>query len=211
VSWGAHPSCMLLVYGSLIGSVLEYGSVCFAGMARTHMLLLERIQYRALRISMGLMVSTPNNSLGVLSGIPPLRHRFFSLKFRYLVNTFQKNGHPLHDKLEKLNGLSSQKCLIPFHEVSWLDIQTKVGYTRHELGVILSTMYNAQSVARDFLPVAKQRMLDEWQRSLDVAETGRFSHSIFPRVSLRPWFEEWRAERKLKTTVSRGTAELGRT
>jgi hypothetical protein len=44
-----------------------------------------------------------------------------------------------HDMLEKLNGLSSQKCLIPLHEVSWLDIQPKVGYTRHELGAILST------------------------------------------------------------------------
>jgi hypothetical protein len=48
-----------------------------------------------------------------------------------------------------------------------------------------------------------QRMLDERQKSWWVAETGRFSHSIFPRVSLRPWFEEWRAERKLITTVSR--------
>jgi hypothetical protein len=27
--------------------------------------------------------------------------------------------------------------------------------------------------------------------------------SIFPRVSLRPWFEEWRTERKFITTVSR--------
>jgi hypothetical protein len=46
-------------------------------------------------------------------------------------------------------------------------------------------------------------MLDEWQKNWDVAETGRFSHSIFPRDSLRPWFEEWRTERKLITTVSR--------
>jgi uncharacterized protein YmfQ (DUF2313 family) len=62
----------------------------------------------------------------------------------------------------------------------------------------LSNMvYNAQSVAQDFLPVANQRMLDEWQKSWDVAETGMFSHSIFPRVSLTPWFEEWRTERKL--------------
>jgi hypothetical protein len=60
VSSGEHPSCMLLLYRGLIGSVLEYGSVCYAGMARTHVLLLERIQYRALRISMGLMGSTPN-------------------------------------------------------------------------------------------------------------------------------------------------------
>jgi hypothetical protein len=63
----------------------------------------------------------------------------FYLNFRYLVNTFQKNGHSLRDKLEKLNDLSQQKCLIPFHDVSEPDIQPEVGYTRHELGVILST------------------------------------------------------------------------
>jgi hypothetical protein len=118
----AHPSCMLVLYRGLIGSVLEYGSVCYAGMAKTHMVLLERIQYRALRISMGLMGSTSNNSLGVLSGIPPLRHKMFYHNFRYLVNTFQKNGHPLRDKLEKLNDLGPQKCLIyrSMRSVGWI-------------------------------------------------------------------------------------------
>jgi hypothetical protein len=58
------------------------------------------------------------------------------------------------------------------------------------LGIMV---YNAQSVARDLLPVAKQRMLDEWQKSWEDAETGRFLYySIFPRVFLRPWFEEWK-------------------
>jgi hypothetical protein len=51
-------------------------------------------------------------------------------------------------------------------------------------------VYNAQSVVRNLLPIAKQRMLDEWQKSWKVAETGRLSHSIFPRFSVRPWFEE---------------------
>jgi hypothetical protein len=45
VSWGAHPCCMLLLYIGLIGSVLEYDSVCYAEMAGTHMLLLERITH----------------------------------------------------------------------------------------------------------------------------------------------------------------------
>jgi hypothetical protein len=67
---------LILLYKGLIGSVLEYGSVCFTNMARTHMLGLERVQYRALRIALGLMGSTPNNCLGVLSGIPPLAERF---------------------------------------------------------------------------------------------------------------------------------------
>jgi hypothetical protein len=130
---------MLLLNRGHLGSVLEYGSVCYAGMARTNMLLLECIQYRALRISMGLMGSALNNSLGTLSGIPPLRHRMFYLNFRYLVITFPKNGHPLRDKLEKLNDLSPQKCRTPFHEVSGLDIQPEIGYAGHELGAILST------------------------------------------------------------------------
>jgi hypothetical protein len=71
--------------------------------------------------------------------------------------------------------------------------------------------YGAQSVARDLLLIAKQRMLDEWQKSWEVAEIGRFSYSISPNVSLRPWFEEWRAERKLirlSRGISQGTAEL---
>jgi hypothetical protein len=44
VSWGAHLSCLILLYEGLIGSVLEYGSVCFTNMAKTHMLGLERVQ-----------------------------------------------------------------------------------------------------------------------------------------------------------------------
>jgi hypothetical protein len=80
------------------------------------------------------------------------------------------------------------------------DERTDVEGRQANLG---NMVYNAQLVARDFLPVAKQRMLDEWQKSWDVAETGRFLHSISPRVSLRPWFEEWRTERKLITNVSR--------
>jgi hypothetical protein len=53
----------------LIVSVLEYGSVCFKNMTKTHMLGLEGVQYRALRIALGPMGSTPNNCLGVLGGI----------------------------------------------------------------------------------------------------------------------------------------------
>jgi hypothetical protein len=56
VSCGAHPFCLILLYRELIGSVLEYGSVCFTNMIKTHMLCLERVQYRALWIALGLML-----------------------------------------------------------------------------------------------------------------------------------------------------------
>jgi hypothetical protein len=46
-------------------------------------------------------------------------------------------------------------------------------------------------------------MLVGWHKSLEVVETGRFTHSIFPRVSLRPRFEKSKTKRKLMTTISR--------
>jgi hypothetical protein len=90
---------MLLLYKGLIGSVLDYASVCYSGMAKTHMLRLERVQYRGIRLALGLMCSTSNNSLGVLSGMPPLPEKFIYLYSRYLVAVFYRLGHPLKKKL----------------------------------------------------------------------------------------------------------------
>jgi hypothetical protein len=53
-SWGEHLSCLVLLYRGLDR---------FWNMVMTHMLGLERVQYRALRISLGLMGSTPNNCM----------------------------------------------------------------------------------------------------------------------------------------------------
>jgi ribonuclease HI len=48
VSWGSHPSCLILLYRGLIGSVLEYGSVCFSNMGSIPPLA-ERFAYLNLR------------------------------------------------------------------------------------------------------------------------------------------------------------------
>jgi hypothetical protein len=84
VSWGAHLSCLILQYRGLIGSVLglfyEYGKHTHAEFGK--------VQYRALRIALVLLGSTPNNCLSALTGIPPLAERFAYLNFRYLVAAF---------------------------------------------------------------------------------------------------------------------------
>jgi hypothetical protein len=48
------------------------------------------VHYRALRIVLGLMGSTPNNCLGVLGGIPTLAERFTYLNFRHFVAAFYR-------------------------------------------------------------------------------------------------------------------------
>jgi hypothetical protein len=77
---------------------LDYASVCYSGMAKTHMLRLERVQYRGIRLALRLMCSTPNNSLGVLSGLPPLPERFVYLNSRYLVAVFYRLGLSVREK-----------------------------------------------------------------------------------------------------------------
>jgi hypothetical protein len=88
VPWGAHPDRMLMLYRGLIRSVLEYGCIAFDRMAATHMLKLEGIQYRCLRIALGFMQSTHVQTLEVIGGVAPLRMWFSMLNHKYLISAF---------------------------------------------------------------------------------------------------------------------------
>lgn len=89
--WGAHPGDLLRLYQTTILSVLEYGSFCFRSAAKTHMIKLERIQYRCLRIALGCMHSTHTKSLEVMAGIVPLQDRFTELSLRFLIRSEIRN------------------------------------------------------------------------------------------------------------------------
>jgi hypothetical protein len=122
---------MLLLYKGLIGSVLDYASVCYSGMAETNMLRLVRVQYRGIRLALGLVCSTPNNSLGVLIGIPPLPEKFVYLNSRYLVAVFYWLGHPLREKLRDLGTMKINRFIQGYSNVLSMDITES--FTRHVL------------------------------------------------------------------------------
>jgi hypothetical protein len=44
----------------------------------------------------------------------------------------------------------------------------------------------------DFQGLVKSVLLIEWQGKWDAADTGRFAHSVLPKVSFRPWFDGYR-------------------
>ncbi|EDS43258.1 conserved hypothetical protein [Culex quinquefasciatus] len=89
--WGAHPSDLLRLYKTTILSVLEYGSFCFQSAAKSRLLVLQRIQYRSLRIVLGCMHSTHNMTLEVLAGVLPLRTRYYELSYRFLIRCDYRN------------------------------------------------------------------------------------------------------------------------
>ncbi|XP_055544311.1 uncharacterized protein LOC129729621 isoform X2 [Wyeomyia smithii] len=83
--WGAHPGDLIRLYKTTILSVIEYGCFCFRTAANTHLIKLERLQYRCLRIALGCMHSTHTMSLEVLAGVLPLKDRFWDLTTRILI------------------------------------------------------------------------------------------------------------------------------
>lgn len=83
------------------------------------------------------MKSTPNNSLGVLSGIAPLQSRIQYLNFRYFIAAFGKLGHLLKEKLIILNSLNPQRTIKSFETVIQYNILQSESYTKFDLKALL--------------------------------------------------------------------------
>ncbi|XP_058814360.1 uncharacterized protein LOC131678307 [Topomyia yanbarensis] len=105
--WGAHPSDVIRLYQTTILLVMEYGCFCFRSAANTHIIKLERIQYRCLRIALGSMQSTHTMSLEVLAGVLPLKDRFWDHSSRLLIRCEVMNPLVI-ENFERLVELQSQ-------------------------------------------------------------------------------------------------------
>jgi hypothetical protein len=55
----------------------------------------------------------------------------------------------------------------------------------------------------DFQSLGRPASIRSCQAKCGSADTGRFAYSIFPDVTLRPWFEGQKEERRFACTVSR--------
>jgi ribonuclease HI len=137
-SWGCHPANMLLLFKTLVRSVIEYGCICFSEMAATHFKKLERVQWRGLRICLGLMRSTHTGTVEVLSGVPSLDLRFSFLNYKYLINAFSNEYHLIKTQLATLSNLNSQKITKIYDTVKNLEIQNAESYTQFDLKSLLN-------------------------------------------------------------------------
>ena len=102
VWWGAHPFTLKILYNAIVRSVLDYGSFLLEPANKAGLRKLDLIQYKALRIILGAMKSSPTNALQVECGDPPLNCRRQFLSDRFLFRTAQYSHHPLFSVLENL-------------------------------------------------------------------------------------------------------------
>ena len=127
--WGCDITTALVFYKSYIRSILDYGSILYGFATKTNLIKVDRIQYKALRICLGAMRSTPTEALLVEALEPPLtlrrevlctkflaKHRFFNtslynsilkLGISDLVNKYweHKKSPPLCEAIRDYNNL----------------------------------------------------------------------------------------------------------
>lgn len=113
-SWGSHPNNMLVLYKSTIRSILEFGAICFQNMSQTHRLKLDRIQWRSIRICLGLMTSTHTNTCEVLAGILPLHLRWQLLSSNFCLRSIPGPNSRFRNAIGKLLDLcpTHPSCLM---------------------------------------------------------------------------------------------------
>ena len=91
--WGATKT-LLLIYKSLIRSVLDYGSVAYDSACSSLKNKLDSIQYQALRIATGAIHATAASALQVDTGEIPLYLRRYELQLKYCSKVKAINDHP---------------------------------------------------------------------------------------------------------------------
>jgi hypothetical protein len=84
-SWGADSKSLLLIYKSLIRSVLLYGSAAYGGLSANNIKKLESIQYNAFKIISRAMKGTPALDLTVYCGEMPIATQILEMQCRFLV------------------------------------------------------------------------------------------------------------------------------
>lgn len=116
----------------MVRSRLDYGCFILSGLSRNQRIKLDRIQYKALRIVLGLRKSTPTNFILAEAKEPPLFLRSKFLCNNHISRVYSQPDHPVIPALNGLQNLlenptqvdlvGSSLILDSYMEVSYLSL-----------------------------------------------------------------------------------------
>ena len=92
--WGANKKTLIMLYRSLIRSIIDYGSIAYDSASESSKRLLDQIQSKALCICCGAMIMTPVAALQVECGEVPLGLRRRELQLQYAVKLRANPDNP---------------------------------------------------------------------------------------------------------------------
>ena len=92
--WGAEKRTMVMLYRTLIRSVIDYGSIAYDTASKSSKNLLNIIQAKSLRICCGAMLMTPVAALQLDCGETPLDLRRQELQLQYAAKLEANRDNP---------------------------------------------------------------------------------------------------------------------
>lgn len=159
VSWGAHPSSLLQIYKGAMRPKMDYASPFFQEAASSKLIKLDRVQWRACRISLGAMISTHTLALEVQANIPPLSIRRKFLTNCMISKTVAYNKNPSLNSLSELNTyLNDSYILKAYKNCLNIGLQT---FQIHPFFTLnnLDSLFIRPNI--EFLPLTKKDSSDE--------------------------------------------------
>lgn len=100
--WGSRPSVLISLYKALVRPHLEYGTFLIGKCSSVLLARLNRVQYSALRVALGLMRSTPTNVILNEAGEVPLSNRRVWLAGKFLSRALRVVDSPVVDIVQDL-------------------------------------------------------------------------------------------------------------
>lgn len=101
--FGADPRNLLMFYRGIMRSSFEYGSHIFRPTNQSNFGKINKMQYAAIRLSLGYRQSTPINIMLAEACEAPFKMRFAKLSNRFVARTFSLSDHTLIEKLYTLH------------------------------------------------------------------------------------------------------------
>jgi ribonuclease HI len=96
------------------------------------------------------------------------------------------------------------------HDVTLSWVPAHMGILGNEIADEMAKNASSSENVSDIPPfpnyykkISKQNMLQQWQIKWTNSNTGRLTHSIFPKIQTKPWFADIQEERGFVSTISR--------
>ena len=86
-SWSADQAVAMLFYRAYIRSIIDYGSILYGADCNSKLIRIDKIRYKALKMVIGLMTSTPNEAE------PPSELRREYLSTKYIIKQNSRANH----------------------------------------------------------------------------------------------------------------------
>ena len=164
VTWGSDPLCLLQLYIGLIRPKLEYMAPLLLDCNNTDLLKLQRIQWKCIRISLGVMMSSHTLAMEQIANVLPIPERYEMLSENIINKIISNLEHPARPFLAELACHANASKFVKKYALK-LQTNCLVPVSLHDMFKLPLSALFSKTVVK-FLPVKKK--VDSAEQILNI-------------------------------------------